>query len=259
MLDAHHNSTWGQRMYRDDQNPPPGLYRPYGYPDYPARPAGLAPITTGPQPQWPTPPTVLPPLPRPKSRWGIIAVLGISMLIMIFTAGGIGLLTNGGGQAFYSGSRVTPSADDYIVFATDEDLSGTSGPVSCTATTDAGQRVTVRPLPAPETATRGARPATKYRSIVEVPTNQGPLTVHCPGLDGARLLLTKPDSYVGVVLFGMGYAFLLAAVFTVVLVMRHNYAKRQRQLGVGVAPHRGWPMSAPIPGPSPSRPRIDYL
>lgn len=178
------------------------------------------------------------------------------MLVMIFTAGGIWLLTNGGGQAFYSGSRVTPSADDYIVFATDKDLSRTSRPVSCTATTGTGQRVTVRPLPTPETATRGARPATKYRSIVEVSTNQGPLTVHCPGLDGARLLLTEPDSYLGVVLFGVGYAFLLAVLFTVVLVLRHNYATRQRQLGLGVALHPGWPMSAPNPGPVPSR--LDY-
>ncbi|WKG06315.1 hypothetical protein [Mycolicibacterium sp. HK-90] len=132
-----------------------------------------------------------------------------------------------GGQDFTSGAQVTPSADEYIVFIKDKDLSGQlPSTVRCTGITDSGQRLTLSPPTEPVTVTRNSRPATKYRSVAQLPTDRGALTVNCTGVEDARFLLTKPHSGPGAWVFFAGYGALLAILVAVVAVTNRRYYRR---------------------------------
>ncbi|OMC37810.1 hypothetical protein A5740_04160 [Mycobacterium sp. GA-1841] len=152
----------------------------------------------------------------------------VFVLVAMFLIGG-----DTGGY-FRNGDTVSPTADAHIVFVKEKHLDGKPpSTVRCSATTDAGEAVSVSAPSEVLHTTRGARPSTDYVSVAELPTDQGPLTVTCTK-GGAidtylDLVLGKADSSTGLTIFLVGYALLLIILVTVAIVMNRRYFRRYPQ------------------------------
>lgn len=221
----------GEQPYSGPQYPPgyphqPQYQQPHGHPAYPPYPPpGYPPAPIPPTP-WeaaPAPPSP----PGPSNRLGVGVAFGVAILTMVFVAGYMFMVMPRGDQYFTSGAQVTPSADEYIVFIKDKDLSGQlPSTVRCTGITDSGQRLTLSPPAEPVTVSRNRRPATKYRSVAQLPTDRGPLTVNCTGVEDARFLLTKPYTGPGAWVFFAGYGTLLGVLVLVAWWANRRYYRR---------------------------------
>lgn len=214
-------------MYPPAGYPYQGPHDPYGYPSYPPQQHPGAYPGPMPAPPWAPPGTPPQTNPTTPNRRGVIAAAAFGVVTMLLIFAGISAISDEPGQYFTNGEQISPSADEYIVFVSDKDLAGQApSTVRCTATTASGERFT---LPAPaesSTVSRSRRPVIRYRSVAELPTDRGSLTVKCSGADARRLLLTTPASSSGVMLFLAGYAIFMAILITVVIIMRRRYFRR---------------------------------
>ncbi len=214
-------------MYPPAGNPYQSPHDPHGYPVYP--PAQGNPVYPPPMPAppWAPPGTEPQATPTTPNRRGVIlaGVFGAVTMIGIM----LGLFAIGGdsGQYFSNGTEVSPSADEHIVFVKEKDLAGQSpSTVHCTAATASGQQLTLSQPAEPATVTRSRRPTITYKSVADLPTDKGPLTVTCSGAEISRLLLAKPATSTGVMLFIGGYVAFMAILIVVVIIMRRRYFRR---------------------------------
>ncbi|MGV0804833.1 hypothetical protein [Mycolicibacterium setense] len=152
---------------------------------------------------------------------------GIGILIMIFVLGFMFVVVSRGSDDFTSGERVHPSPDRYIVFINEADLSGQRpSTVRCTATTDSGEHLTLSPPAEPLTVSVGKYRKQSYSSVAQLPTDRGPLTVNCTGVEYARYLLMTSGSGPSVWVFFAGYGALLAILVVVAWLTNRRYYRR---------------------------------
>ncbi|KHO27954.1 hypothetical protein QQ44_03890 [Mycolicibacterium setense] len=179
---------------------------------------------TGPQPQ--------PPRANSSAKYLPIAIGGF--LAALLAMGCFFLLMGDTGGYFSNGDTVTPTADAHIVFVKKQHLDGKpASSVRCSATTDSGEKLSLSVPSEVLSTSRGARPAKSYKSVAELPTDRGPLTVTCTkgGAIDSRLdlVLGKPDSSTGPTIFLVGYAILMIVLVTVAIIMRRRYFRRYPQ------------------------------
>ncbi|WP_142253942.1 hypothetical protein [Mycobacterium sp. NS-7484] len=220
--------TKGLRVYPPSGYPHQGPQHNQPYPPQYSQPAYPPPMPPPPwqnlsaAPQSPTPGS------KNMTKYTVIAsgVFGaVFVMVAMFLIGG-----DTGGY-FRNGDTVTPTADEHIVFVKEKHLDGKpASSVRCSATTDAGEAVSVSVPDEVLHTSRGARPTTDYVSVAELPTDQGPLTVTCTkggAVDNyLDLVLGKPDSSTGVTIFFVGYVLLLIILVTVVRVLNRRYFRR---------------------------------
>lgn len=206
-------------MYPPADQPDSGPQYPPGYPHYPQ--PGYPPAAPIPTTAWQGGP---PPNPQaPPNPLGVGLGFGIGILTMVFVMGYLMFAASKGGEYFTSGARVQPSSDRYILFIRESDLART---VRCTATTDSGESLTLSPLTEPLTVAVGKYRKKSYVSVAQLPTDRGPLTVNCTGVEYADLLLMTPGSGPPVWLFFVGYGTLLAIMIVAVILTNRRYYRR---------------------------------
>lgn len=223
--------TKGLRVHPPSGDPYQGPQhnRPYQPQDF--QPAYPPPMPPPPWQNSSTAPQSAKPGSKSKTKYAVIAA-AVSGAVFVMVA--MFLLGGDTGGYFRNGDTVTPTADAQIVFVKEKHLDGKPpSSVRCSATTDAGEAVSVSVPDEVVHTTRGARPSTDYVSVAELPTDQGPLTVTCTK-GGATdryldLVLGKPDSSTGLTIFFVGYALLLIILVTVAIVLNRRYFRRYPQ------------------------------
>jgi len=218
------------------------VYPPAGYlPPHPHDPHGRRPPTPPPPahryPPAPSPyPAAPPPVPAPPWQppgsgptgptpaWkGVTVIVVAAVFSFLFCAVGIFWLGKEDNRYFTNGSRVTPTDDESIVFIRERQLDGEAPTsVQCTATTEAGRELALSPPAEVLTTIRGAKPATKYVAVAELPRDQGPLTVTCTGLRNPDLVVGKPSDSGHLVVFMIVYGVMMAILVVVVVIVRRR-------------------------------------